>query len=270
MHSIQVLEPAAPAPPPGMLSDGTNPEGVDPEPTLNWAREDLTNVMLYGNFNSPSTMKVRLYLMHHRIAFEHVNVNPPVKGFVYTKVPVLVVNGKAVNDSAVIIKQLAAALGQPFDAPWEERLAYSLHPSFFYMMSPEETWQAWTASTGPAAGMPRCLGCCLGRVAVGLCKKMADATRDAVGETRYAIVPPRQLADEFRAALGKRPYFHGAAPAHVDLSLYGMLAVWHDVAKFPLVLEMITGSGLSEWWTRMGTQVPGAFVSSELHFKGAD
>merc|ERR1711934_266721 len=111
---------------PDMLADGSNPEGVDPEPALGWKnKDDLQNVSFYGVAASPPCCKIRVYLHHGKIPFTfEVGTNKP--GSDYKKMPVLQVGNRQVNDSWIILKNLIPAVlpDLNFDEAFEEKMCF--------------------------------------------------------------------------------------------------------------------------------------------------
>ena len=81
--------PPATTSPTKMLSDGSNPEGVDPEPPLNWTGKDsFKDVVFYGMHVSPPCTKIRAYLLYYDIDYRMVSCQRK-KGSPYTKMPAL-------------------------------------------------------------------------------------------------------------------------------------------------------------------------------------
>lgn len=119
--------------------DGTNYEGVDPSPSLNWKSvEDLKTVVVHGPKFSHGTSKIRCFLMHSGIPFQHAtNPKEDPQGcklkYFYRKVPIVDVDGRQVNDSGVIMKYLAPAVGMTFHPEWEERIVYELDTALRFM-----------------------------------------------------------------------------------------------------------------------------------------
>ena len=75
------------------------------EPLPEWTKDDLKEVTLYGGILSPPCAKIISILHHHNINFTIAKGKR--KGSAYKKVPILVLNDRQVNDSFIIIKNLA-------------------------------------------------------------------------------------------------------------------------------------------------------------------
>ena len=89
-----------------MLKDGTNPEGVDPSPPLDWnSRDALSNIILFNSASSPPCCKIRYHLAHHKVkytlgdvkAWKASKLSYKKGGDDWTGVPTIVVNGRQVN-----------------------------------------------------------------------------------------------------------------------------------------------------------------------------
>ena len=75
------------------------------EPLPDWTKEDLKEVSLHGGNLSPPCAKIVSILHHHNIQFKLVKGAP--KKSTYKKVPVIILNDRQINDSFIIIKNLA-------------------------------------------------------------------------------------------------------------------------------------------------------------------
>merc|ERR1712070_1192332 len=110
-----------------MLADGTNPEGIDPDPPLNWTKDTFSSskVVLHGLQASPAVCKIITYLKYFKIRYEH-RAAPGKSGTDYKKMPVLDVAERQVNDSAIITKFMVPALVGPqaFNEEWEKKITF--------------------------------------------------------------------------------------------------------------------------------------------------
>lgn len=237
-----------------MLADGSNPEGVDPEPPVNWSsKEDLKDVVVYGSPKSPPVVSILAFLIVHNIPYKHVNGKK--KGTPYPKMPVLDVAGRQVNDSGIILKYLVPALGEEFNPEWGEKINKVLDTTFRGKLTKPDA-----IKVGASFGIPKCCGACC--VAGILVKKLHKVAQDKVDSNQgYKIGDQIEIAKEFNAALsanketGPTPFFGGAEPNAVDISLYGFMV--------PLVIcdtdftgSMLTEGGLQEWFNNMKQKVP--------------
>ena len=115
-----------------MLHDGSNPEGVDPVPPLEWkSKADLADVVLVNSAASPPCAKLRYHLAYNNVPYTLMNPAAFKKGKDdtkdYVKVPAIFVSGRQVNDSYVITKHLALALyGGKTDEVWDAKITFGL------------------------------------------------------------------------------------------------------------------------------------------------
>jgi microsomal prostaglandin-E synthase 2 len=126
------------------------------------------DVVLYQYDACPFCNKVKAFLDYHDIAYKVVEVNPmgkkEIKWSEYKKVPILVVDGEALNDSTAIITELtrriegenASALaqepGSEEEEKWrswvDEHLVHLLSPNIY--RTPREALQAFDYLTTSA------------------------------------------------------------------------------------------------------------------------
>ena len=114
-----------------MLRDGTNPEGIDPVPPLEWnSKADLTDVVLVNSAPSPPCAKLRYHLAYNDVPYSLMSPAAFKKGKSvedYVKIPAIFVAGRQVNDSYVITKHLARALyGSKVDEVWDAKITFGL------------------------------------------------------------------------------------------------------------------------------------------------
>eukprot|EP00466_Bigelowiella_natans_P015964 jgi/Bigna1/127577/aug1.4_g2285 len=89
--------------------DAPNKEGEDLKVSLSEkTKEDLKDVVLHGLVVSPPSVKIRTIL--HYYGVQWTNKLGPKKGSEYRKVPVMIINGRQINDSHIMVKNLAPIL----------------------------------------------------------------------------------------------------------------------------------------------------------------
>lgn len=238
-----------------MLPDGSNPEGTDPFPPLNWStREDLTDVVVHGPAFSHATTKLRCILTFGGVPFahmQHLKAKPQgIKpGTAYRKVPVIDVAGRQVNDSWIILKHLLPALGIAFDKAWEERIVLELDTTFKLHCTSKD----WARLAVATVGAPAILKWLIGPMLKGLEQKQArhNIATTGLGHREGDEVA---FARDFKSSMKGR-FHNGATPGHVDLSFYGFLA-GYIYAGCPIATKMIAVSELGPWVDAMQTVVP--------------
>ena len=81
-----------------MLRDGTNPEGIDPVPPLEWnSKADLTDVVLVNSAPSPPCAKLRYHLAYNNVPYSLMSPAAFKKGKGvedYVKIPAIFVAGR--------------------------------------------------------------------------------------------------------------------------------------------------------------------------------
>lgn len=253
----------------GMLTDGSNPEGVDPVPALGWSSSsDIKDVVVHGPMFSTGTTKVRTALVFAKISHKHEThmvvkgkENQGMKpGTPYQKCPVMDASGRQVNDSMIIFKSLFPAIGLPIDEEWEKKITLGLDTSVKIQATAADWAALFTATilNKGDAPFPGCLACILVPNVVG--PKMVKVEREQ-GEFNiknsgcgHYKVPIEEWAKEFAAAR-KGVFFGGEKPAHPDVSLYGYLAGF-IYAQAPIADKFISAGGLEDWLAAMQKEIP--------------
>lgn len=242
-----------------VLGDGSNPEGVDPSPPLGWkSKSDLTHVVLYGLHVSPPTTKIRTYLAYYGIEPKCVEAMGK-KGSDYKQMPVLDVNGRQVNDSFIIVKNLVPALVGPgnFDEEFEKRVTFGLQPQVELMVVETSTdMQRWIG--GPHGfGVPDCLLCCAAPILRDGLLKPALTKAIEKSTTEYGLKPSDTLTffKEMKASMGSNKFLSGSEVGQKDLSVFGTVCTFL-YKKCPTVIDTIDQAGMTPWSEAMQKIVP--------------
>ncbi|KAJ1457613.1 hypothetical protein M885DRAFT_615049 [Pelagophyceae sp. CCMP2097] len=238
------------------LSDGTNAEMESPSPPLGWAsKADLTDVKVYGTKLSPPCAKILLYLRHHDVPHEFVELGAG-KGVTpassYKKIPVLSASGRVVNDSFVILQQLHAALsGGDYDADLSEQITYGLQPSLECEVFDRAGDFKRLATK---AGFP------IYFVPAGILHALAAAPLSKKIRKKYpAMKPSIDYAKAFKAAMGDAPFHGGNAPSAQDVAYYGTVVPFQIACagNTPSAVDThLEDGGLADWFGRMKALMP--------------
>jgi len=240
-----------------MLHDGTNPEGIDPVPPLEWrSKTDLTDVVLVNSAPSPPCAKLRYHLAHNNVPYSLMSPAEFRKGkksgVDYVKVPAMFVAGRQVNDSYVITKHLAQALyGGKVDEVWDAKITFGLQLAVEAEGFEDPRDYPVLVTFG---GFPAFVGT-LFWWALPL-KTMARnirAKRAEKDDKFGPLCPAKQYASEFRAAIGSKLFFGGEALGYIDVSFYATLVMWETVPSVKLLLQE---ADLETWWKRMKAAMP--------------
>jgi hypothetical protein len=238
-----------------MLADGSNPEGVDPQPALNWdSRAALTDVVVHGPAFSHATTKLRTFLVYGKIPFRHEqHLKAKPQGIkpdtVYRKIPVIDVAGRQVNDSWVILKHLLPTLGMAYNNEWERRIVLELDTSFKLHCTSKD----WARLAVATVGAPWLMKWLIGPVLKRLEQKQARHNIAYVG-LGHQEADELGFARDFKQTMKGR-FHNGDQPGHVDLSFYGFLA-GYLYADCPIATNLIQQAGLAQWVESMNQLVP--------------
>jgi hypothetical protein len=238
-----------------MLADGSNPEGVNPVPALNWnAKTDLYDVVVHGPAFSHATTKLRTFLTYAQVPFrheQHLKAKPQgIKpGSTYRKVPVIDVAGRQVNDSGIILKHLMPLLGFDFDQAWENRIVFELDTTFKLHCSSKD----WALLAVATVGAPAFMKWLIGPILKRMERKQAHHNINTAG-LGHREGDEVAIARQFKTSMAGE-FHHGDTPGHVDLSFYGFLA-GYLYASCPISANMISKAGLEVWVAKMSTIIP--------------
>jgi glutathione S-transferase len=239
-----------------ILPDGSNPEGVDPSPPLAWkGKDDLTDITVHGPYFSTGTTKLRCYLIYanlEHIHLQHMKDKP--QGMKpdtdYKKVPVIDVAGRQVNDTGIILKFLAPAMGLEFNEEWENRIVLELDTAFKIHTSRSD-WAKLAVATIKA---PWFLSWPLGYYLQNLEKGQGhnNIANSGLGHKEGDEV---EIAKLFKKEMGDSKFFHGDKPGTVDISFFGMLAGFL-FCKADISTKMVEEAKLEAWVAAMEEVIP--------------
>lgn len=234
----------------GMLADGSNPEYVDPAPPIEWkSKDDLGDVVLYGNAGSQPTAKIAAILVYSKVPFKRTGGKK--KGTPYTKVPVMDAGGRQVNDSGIILKYLLPVVGIKSDAEWDSKIGTEWDCTMREHMSKSDAGRFAAKFLLPCG----CCGVCLGGVIRSVLDKKVAQNKQLNEKYRSHpsggfLEPCKDFKAEFKGS------FHGGdTPDGVDISVYGF-CLPGMFAKQDMFVSAIEGAGLSEWWAKMEEAIP--------------
>eukprot|EP00403_Amphidinium_massartii_P037529 CAMPEP_0178436152 /NCGR_PEP_ID=MMETSP0689_2-20121128/34293_1 /TAXON_ID=160604 /ORGANISM="Amphidinium massartii, Strain CS-259" /LENGTH=248 /DNA_ID=CAMNT_0020058241 /DNA_START=1 /DNA_END=747 /DNA_ORIENTATION=- len=247
---------------PEMLADGTNPEGVDPEPPLGWKdKSSFKDVELLNMEASPPCAKIRYHLSYAGIPYTVLTSSDFKKKYtdkVYSKVPVLVVDGRQVNDSYIIVKNLVPALyGTPFNDEWERKTTYGLQLAMeVEAFEDKANWPILVTFGGAPSWVATWFGCLLPLPTMARGIRARRAKRDEMfGPLRTA----KEYLDDFKKEMGSSTYFGGSAPGAVDVSVFGTMAFWKEL---PLLKALLEDCQLTSWFQAMEEKMPKEIVGN--------
>lgn len=238
-----------------MLPDGSNPEGVAPNPPLGWSNKaDLTDIIVHGPAFSQATTKLRTYLAFANLPYkheQHLKAKPQgmKPGSSYQKVPVIDVAGRQVNDSWIILQNLLPVLGIEMEKDWEDRIVLELDTTFKLHCTSTD----WSRLAVATIGAPSMLKWLIGPMLKRMERKQARHNIATLG-LGHREGDEVAFAQDFKKSM-RGIYHNGEEPGHVDLSFYGFLA-GYLFAKSPIATRMVTMAGLESWVAAMEKVVP--------------
>eukprot|EP00465_Bigelowiella_longifila_P010985 CAMPEP_0185253690 /NCGR_PEP_ID=MMETSP1359-20130426/2335_1 /TAXON_ID=552665 /ORGANISM="Bigelowiella longifila, Strain CCMP242" /LENGTH=246 /DNA_ID=CAMNT_0027836107 /DNA_START=25 /DNA_END=765 /DNA_ORIENTATION=- len=208
-----------------------------------WKKEDLNEVVVYNMKVSPPCCKIRAIFHHYGIKF--TVVEGPKKDSDYKKVPVVMINGRQINDSHIIVKNLASILdGKPLS---QEELKVEETFTFGAMIALEAETAANCGDLCSCAKLIGGVNCCLlsfFSCCICCCIPQGFYKRNP------GLKSVAEYREEFATMLGDEPYFHGSEAGIVDVGLYGGMLPFH-VTDTNAMAVMLSNDKISAWWKRM-------------------
>ena len=222
------------------------------------------HVVLYQYQTCPFCNKVRAYLDMQQVPFTVVEVNPLFKGEMawskdYRNVPIAVVNGTQVNNSADIIKHVESLLGtgaRPSGAmsdaevaewcAWvDETLARTLAPNIY------RTWDEALASFDYITDNSN-----FGQVGGAVTKYTGAAAMYAIGKRlkkKYGFEDERKalysaVTQWLTHAVGDKAFAGGAAPNTADVEVFGVL---RSLQSYDTWQDVLQHTEVQAWYQRM-------------------
>mmetsp|Transcript_21527 Transcript_21527/g.40331 ORF Transcript_21527/g.40331 Transcript_21527/m.40331 type:complete len:245 (-) Transcript_21527:83-817(-) len=207
------------------------------EPLPDWTKEDLKEVVVYGMKISPPSCKIRTILKHYGVNFSEVE--GPKKDSEYKKVPVLMLNGRQVNDSYIMVKELAKILDGKALTP--ELIQVEETFTFGAMISLEaDVADSCSDLCGCAGLLGGCFGCLLGTLSccVACCVNIRRGKPELKDTATYGALLSEKLAE--------KKFFHGDEPGIVDVSIFGALLPFAEAKT--QALEAFLDAGMRTWY----------------------
>ncbi|XP_030453666.1 uncharacterized protein LOC115675205 [Syzygium oleosum] len=216
------------------------------------------DVVLYQYEACPFCNKVKAFLDYYKIPYKVVEVNPiskkEIKWSDYKKVPVLMVDGRQMNDSSAIIDQLFEKIHPGELAEDEEErkwhgwvdnhLVHVLSPNIY--RTPSEALESFDYITthGNFSFMERLVAKYSGAAAMYLVSKKLKK-RHNITDERAALY---EAAETWVDALKGRPYCGGVKPNLADLAVFGVL---RPIRHLQSGKDMVDHTRIGEWYDRM-------------------
>lgn len=216
------------------------------------------DVVLYQYEACPFCNKVKAFMDYYKIPHKVVEVNPiskkEIKWSDYKKVPILMVDGKQMNDSSAIIDQLFEKI-HPDDVAEDEEerkwrgwvdnhLVHVLSPNIY--RTPSEALESFDYITthGNFSFMERLVAKYSGAAAMYLVSKKLKKKHNITDE-RAALY---EAAETWVDALKGRPYCGGVKPNLADLAVFGVL---RPIRLLQSGKDMVDHTRIGEWYDRM-------------------
>lgn len=228
----------------------TNKEGEDLSEPLpkNWDLSALKSgspeIVLYGQRISPPCCKLRFMLNYYNVPFKSVDGKKPDSD--YTKIPVLDIGDRQINDSYIIVKNLAPMLQGRKLTEQEEYLEKKI--TFEIMVALERDCASSVHDLCGCACLAGGMICC----ALGT---LSPIIACCIGPRMFKDKGLSSLEDYnayLAAELGAKPFFGGSEPSIVDVSLFGVMFPFEAAGASALkVLLGGTGTPVNKWFESM-------------------
>lgn len=217
--------------------------------------EALGECILYGGSYSPPTLKVKAILMKYGVA--HKLAMNKKKGSAYSKVPVLDIGDKQINDSYVISRVLAPILTgvelTDAEVEFEDMTTYGL------MLAMEVSVMDDAADLRKCAvQMGGCMGCFLACIACIV--PLSIKPSSGIKEMYPSLGSVGMYGAKFAALLDTSKFFHGDTCGVVDCSLYGALEPFRTSRCKCYDEFMATSPMLGMWHSRVKECIPGPLI----------
>jgi len=237
----------------------TNKEGEDLAVPLpkEWDLQHLKTgsvpIVYYGADISPPCCKIRFMLKYYGLPFTKSKHSKKPNSD-YKKMPVLDMGDRQINDSAIIIKNLAPiCAGRPLN---EEELALEKLITYEVMLALEKCVASSCCNLcGCARMLPcpinvvfRCLSCCIA------CFKGPGMFKDK----NLKSLP--EYGKQLETMLGTKQFFGGDEPGIGDVSFFGMLVPFAAATNAADKLLGDKTSKLRAWHERMESKANGVNI----------
>jgi hypothetical protein len=226
-----------------------NKEGEDlPVPLPKWSKSDLKEVHLYGSLISPPCVKVRAVLKFWNVPFEEKSGKP--QNSIYQGMPILVVNGRQINDSFIILKTLCPILTgremTPAEVELEQMITFGIMPRLEADVAASccDLCKCAGLMGCPTCLLLRCFSCCIP------CCGPSMITGQYPG-----LKSQNFYSSELKRLLGSEQYFNGSEPGISDVSLFGLLAGFSESGT-DAFSAFFDDDSLRSWHGRMKGKAP--------------
>ncbi|XP_057446927.1 uncharacterized protein LOC130738792 [Lotus japonicus] len=225
--------------------------------------EALPNeVVLYQYEACPFCNKVKAFLDYYDIPYKVVEVNPlskkEIKWSEYQKVPILMVDGKQLNDSSAIIDELGqkilskkkahATSEDDEETKWrrwvDNHLVHVLSPNIYRNTSEALESFDYITSNGNFGFMEKISVKYAGAAAMYFVSKKLKKKYNITDE-RAALY---EAAETWVDALDGREFLGGSKPNFADLAVFGVL---RPIRYLRSGKDMVEHTRIGEWYTRM-------------------
>ena len=194
------------------------------EPLADWSKDDLNEVVLYGTKLSPPVCKIMSILKYHNVKYTHIETKK--RDSEYQKIPVLMLNGRQINDSFIMVKNLSKILDNK--ELTEKEVQFESEMTFGFMIATE------ILTLGTKLGMKEyakknldgcCKQFCICLLCYGCCiaPKLNQRVREKNSIGRYDEVDVDKYLKMIEERLSRNDFLQGPNIKIQDLSLYGML-----------------------------------------------
>jgi len=225
------------------------------------------DLVLYQYEACPFCNKVKAFLDYHDLPYKIVEVNPlgkkEIKWSDYKKVPILMVDGKQLNDSSAIIDKLDSQIHPnkgrlPTNAEEEEKwrrwvdehLVHILSPNIYRSASEALESFDYITTHGNFSTLERLTGKYVGAAAMYFVSKKLKKKHNITDE-RASLY---EAANAWVEALNNRLFMGGSKPNLADLAVFGVL---RPIRYLQSGRDMVANTNIGAWYSRMEDAVGG-------------
>ena len=203
---------------------------------------------------SPPCIKIRTILQYHNVQYKKIGGKK--KDSEYKKIPVLLLNGIQINDSFIMVKNLAPILDGK--ALTEEEVKFEEEMSYGLMAALDSQIMGDGSQISNLIGKAKkpALTCCLGVCCCNCLCCRGYMSRNVLKKNGLENNSTDKFINMINERLDKSGFLQGDEIGILDLSLYGvtyMFAAKPVVASFQAMLDK--SPKFAQWWLKMNQTV---------------
>eukprot|EP00472_Partenskyella_glossopodia_P010849 CAMPEP_0197538428 /NCGR_PEP_ID=MMETSP1318-20131121/59655_1 /TAXON_ID=552666 /ORGANISM="Partenskyella glossopodia, Strain RCC365" /LENGTH=197 /DNA_ID=CAMNT_0043096835 /DNA_START=116 /DNA_END=709 /DNA_ORIENTATION=- len=190
---------------------------------------------------------MRIILAHYGVRHRTVNGKKPNSS--YTKIPVLDINDRQINDSHIMVKNLAPVLDGKSLTP--ELIETEAFFTYKVMLSLEaDTMESCGDLCGCGRLLGGCFGCLLSCFSCCLCCYLHGKLRKSKN-----LLSTEEYGVALGGKLNGKRFFHGEEMGIVDVSIFGGIKAFEEAGNSSFQTLMDSSPELKAWFESMQKSV---------------